>query len=115
MVHIITDYVNKGGSPRLIKLKCAPWHHACHDKYCQHDFCVEQRARWHIDMFGARVAAVVKALGDVVKTANVPKFLSEPHRELEGRSPLHIIWEFDDDGFRKVMQIIEGVASGVYV
>lgn len=113
--HVVTDYFNEDGSPHPTYLR-SPWHHVCHDQRCQHDLCVEQRKRRFIKMvFGDYVVEIVLALGDMIKTADVPEFLSSPHRELNGLSPLRMIWEHDEWGFERVMRIIEGIASGAFV
>lgn len=112
--HVVTDYFSKDGSQRIIPLK-APWHRWCHDQLCRHDFCVGQRRRRQIDVFGSYIADVVAALENMIKTEDVPKFLSSPHAELDGRSPLQVIWHHDEWGFEKVMNIIKGVASGAFV
>lgn len=109
--HIIIDYCDKNGKPRLIPLRSS-WHHSCHDRHCRHDFCVaERQAR----QFGNYMTGVVRALGNMVKTADVPEFLSRPHRELNGLSPLQMIWHHDDWGYERVLAVIENVASGTFV
>lgn len=110
--HFITDYFSKDGSPYTTH-NFSPWHHNCHDEHCQHYFCVGRRGERHIDVFGAYIVMVIKAIGDM--TTDIPGFLSNPHRELNGLSPIHIIWKFDKCGFQRVMNIIEGVASGTFV
>lgn len=116
--HVVIDYYNEDGSPHPINLNNS-WHRLCHDQQCRHDFCVKQREerhkQWYIEVFGAHVVKVVKALGDMIKPEDVPKFLSSPHPELNGLSPLHTIWKFDRWGFERVMQIVERVASGAFI
>jgi len=115
--HVVSDpsrETRKGGSYHFICLS-STWHRWCHDQLCQHDFCVKQRRRHHGNTFGARIADVVNALDEMIKTADVPKFLSSPHLELNGLNPIHIIWHHNEWGFNKVIQIIEGAASGSFV
>ena len=113
--HIVSDpsrETRKGGSYHLIRLSSA-WHRWCHDQLCRHDFCVQQhKPSLHRYLWGAHIAEVVKALGDMIKIKNVPKFLSSPHPKLGGLSPLHIIWEHDEWGLERVMSVIKGTASG---
>ena len=108
------DYIRKDNSSRFVRLK-SNWHSWCHDQLCRHDFCVKQRKFRRIDLFGVHIADAVKAFRDMIKTEDVPKFLSSPHPELNGLSPLHMIWEHDEWGLNKVIGVLEGAVSGSQV
>ncbi len=110
-VYHFADYLRKDGGPYHFRRLSAPWHYGCHDQGCQDVFCVQQREYRRIDTFGVYIVEVVKALDNMIKTADVPKFLSSPRPELNGLSPIHVIWHHDEWGFRKVEKIIEGAAS----
>jgi len=104
--HFNADYLREDGDTHFIR-SSAPWHRACHNQDCQDDFCVKQRLQRLREVFGTRIAEVVNALDDMIKTADVPKFLSSPLPELNGLSPIHVIWRHDSWGFERVMRIIE--------
>lgn len=108
------NHTNGGRGVRLTRLS-AQWHADCHRDFCRHDFCMQQRMNLYADRFGERIAQVVKMLGDMIKTEDVPKFLSSPHPELNGLSPIYIIWRHDEWGLNRVERIIEGVASGSFI
>ena len=57
--------------------------------------------------FGEHVGLVTKALSGVFEEPFVLQALGTPHWNLGGMSPVRVLWERGDEGFKDVMRVIE--------
>lgn len=63
--------------------------------------------------FAKHVQKVTELVADMIVKEDVPKFLTA-HHPLLRKSPIKVMWEEGEKGFRKVMELLEGMATGSF-
>lgn len=65
-------------------------------------------------VFGEMVTAVVQKIGNMIAQEDVPLFLSSKHPLLGNKSPIELLWSEQQDGLRKVLDLLDGMESGSF-
>lgn len=64
--------------------------------------------------FGEYVGKAAAAVGELIREEDIPVFLSRPNMALGQKSPLAVIWQDGKRGLKRVLNLIEMIASGSF-
>lgn len=75
---------------------------------------VKVRSTKRVRMFAKHVEKVTELAAELIVKEDVPKFLSSKHPLLDKKSPIQMMWQEGEKGFRKVTEQLEGAATGSF-
>lgn len=78
------------------------------------DCSIKVRSTKRVREFAKHMEKVTALVADMIVKEDVSKFLCCSHPLLEKKSPVHVMWNEGEKGFRKVMELLEGMATGSF-
>ena len=67
-----------------------------------------------VKKFAKHVEKATELVATMIYKKDIPIWLSSEHQLLENKSPIQIMWEEGEKGFKKITKLLECAASGSF-